>query len=421
MNSIRIVCPGCQTPYRVREEQAGSKVRCKKCQEIILVQTETALEPEEVEEVPVKPRNRAVAVEDQEEEEERPRRRKKSGFRKKPPSRSSLWKILGPAAGVLLLVALSVTWKVAATRLRSPREDGSGTLNHYAPLNAAALPALGPGQHLEAGVVFHEVFLRPGDASSKIWVYLPDPAPARLPCVLIAPAGSTLFFGMNLEEGDRKEHLPYVRAGFAVVAYAIAGPCEEEAPEARVLAAARAFQEADAGLVNARQALDFALARFPAIDPQRLYTAGHSSAATLSLLVAEHEPRIRGCVAFAPVTDVAARLAPVKRTLAARLSGFEQFLTQSSPMTHAANLKCPLFLFHARDDANVPSSESLRFSQEVQKTNAQVTLVQVPSGGHYDSMIREGIPQAIRWLQGISSAASETARQSNSNPGSNSV
>jgi hypothetical protein len=29
------------------------------------------------------------------------------------------------------------------------------------------------------------------------------------------------------------------------------------------------------------------------------------------------------------------------------------------------------------------------------------TLVEVPSGGHYDSMIQEGIPAGIKWLKGL--------------------
>ena len=53
-----------------------------------------------------------------------------------------------------------------------------------------------------------------------------------------------------------------------------------------------------AGLANARTALEFALAKVPKLDAKRIYVAGHSSAATLALLFASHEPRIKACAAW---------------------------------------------------------------------------------------------------------------------------
>ena len=63
----------------------------------------------------------------------------------------------------------------------------------------------------------------------KIWVYFPKgKLPEKLPCILIDAAGSRLFHGINLTEGDSAEHYPYAAAGFAVVAYDISGPLEDE-------------------------------------------------------------------------------------------------------------------------------------------------------------------------------------------------
>src|SRR5579871_2614816 len=79
-------------------------------------------------------------------------------------------------------------------------------------------------QPLAPGVSFTEVML-PRPKPARLWIYLPSPPPAgKLPCVVIAPSGSALFSGMKLQDGDRAEHLPYVRAGFAVIAYDIDGP-----------------------------------------------------------------------------------------------------------------------------------------------------------------------------------------------------
>jgi fermentation-respiration switch protein FrsA (DUF1100 family) len=50
-------------------------------------------------------------------------------------------------------------------------------------------------------------------------------------------------------------------------------------------------------------------------------------------------------------------------------------------------------------DANVPVRDSTDFAALLRKTNPHVTLVTTPRGGHYDSMIREGIPKAIAWFR----------------------
>jgi hypothetical protein len=39
------------------------------------------------------------------------------------------------------------------------------------------------------------------------------------------------------------------------------------------------------------------------------------------------------------------------------------------------------------------------FAADLRKTNVQATFVRVPTGNHYDSMVKEGIPQAIQWLK----------------------
>ena len=259
---------------------------------------------------------------------------------------------------------------------------------------------LGAARTLEPGISEREVTLGRGDGTLQVWIYLPQTrGRAKLPCVFVAPAGSRLFHGMGLADGDRKEQLPYVRAGFAVVAYEIEGPLSDSPTNGEFGEAMRAFRDADAGLADARAAIDYALAHVPEIDPRRLYTAGHSSAGTLSLQVAEHDPRIAACVAYAPCCDVPARLgAETLQTLDAAEPGFGAFLTDRSPNAHPADLRCPLFLFHADDDSNVPTAEVAAFSDAVRRTNSHVTFVRVPTGDHYQSMIDQGIPHAIHWL-----------------------
>jgi dienelactone hydrolase len=264
-------------------------------------------------------------------------------------------------------------------------------------------PALGTPKRVEKGVDSYEVALNRAGQSMRVWVYVSDHAPdQKLPLVLVGPAGSNLITGMALEDGDRAEHWPYARAGFAVVSYDIDGPMpkSKKPTDAAVLAAVTAFKDSEAGVLNARTALDFALARLPEVDPRRVYSAGHSSAATLSLLVGSAEPRIKACVAFAPATDVEERIGKATiRQLSALSPGYDVFMKESSPLTHVAELQCPVFLFHAKDDSTIPIEMTRRYAEALKRTNSQVTVSEVSKGGHYNSMIREGIPQAIEWLR----------------------
>jgi dipeptidyl aminopeptidase/acylaminoacyl peptidase len=205
---------------------------------------------------------------------------------------------------------------------------------------------------------------------------------------------------MTLGAGDRPEHLPYVREGFAVIAYEIEGAVPERAPWSEAIAGAKQFESAGYGVADARLALDFALARVPEIDKTKVISAGHSSAATLSLLVAAGEPRIRGCIAYAPVCDVGLHLSHETLTVFSKMyPNAESFFSNSSPMNHIGELHCSVFLFHALDDSVVPPGTVIDFAERLKRSNPNVTLVTVARGNHYNSMIDEGIPAAIRWAK----------------------
>jgi dipeptidyl aminopeptidase/acylaminoacyl peptidase len=291
------------------------------------------------------------------------------------------------------------------------RSGAEAAVPAYSPLQA--FPPLGPGTLVEPGVVVHHVSLAHGAYAGRIWIYLPAKLPRDpIPCVFIAPAGVPPFvgngFGPDLDRQRDPEHLPYVHAGFAVVAYDVDGEIANpnDATYADVAAAAKAFKDADAGMLNARHAIDYVLKMVPIIDRQRLYSAGHSSAGRISLLLAETDPRIAACVAYAPVTDVERRVAQVSadagRYLASNLPGFRDFLRRSSPLRQVARLRCPLFLFHSETDGRIPIADSVAFVAALKKTNPRVTFVRGTRGDHYQSMIEDGVPQAIQWLRSLS-------------------
>lgn len=252
---------------------------------------------------------------------------------------------------------------------------------------------------VEPGVLLTELqFAGSGPGQNgQIWLYLPpgDHAPGSLPCMLIGPAGTTMLEGMELGEGDQAEHLPYVHQGFAVVAYSLDGPTSGVF-DANAL---EAFRSAMAGVVNGRNAMEFVLAKVPEVDPKRIFAAGHSSAGTLALLLAEHEPRLAGVAAYMPVYDVPDRFGAALRGIEMQLPGATDFAHRSSPKTHADRLNCPVFLYTAADDGNVPAAEVQAAADELRSRGKDVTIEVAPSGDHYQPMIDTGIPAAIAWMK----------------------
>jgi dipeptidyl aminopeptidase/acylaminoacyl peptidase len=281
------------------------------------------------------------------------------------------------------------------------------------PLAAAPLPDFpqrGEAAPLEGGGSFHEINLAPADDAQpaagqhgRLWLYLPpgQHAPGSLRCVLIAPAGGDMVSGMSLGDGDKQEHLPYVQAGMAVVAYELDGGSDDPSIDSdSPTAAYESFRASHAGLLNARNALEFVLARVPEVNPKQIYAAGHSSAGALALLFATHEPRLDACVAFAPVSDLPAHFEPLgMRAMGMIYPGAADFLVRSSPNTHADRINCPVLLFHADDDETVEPAQSRDFAEQLKQAGKNVELVTVESGDHYGAMIEEGIPRAIEWLQ----------------------
>lgn len=293
----------------------------------------------------------------------------------------------------------------SAATLSAPVDPG--------PIVAPAFPDLPPAQPVAPGVVRHEVRFgapwgpgSPPGRSGKLWVYLPkgDHAPGSLPGIVIAGAGSYMVTGMDLAEGDMPEHIPWAQAGFAVLAYELDGMVRGDPPaDAEFIEGARGFVAARAGLVNAKNAVDYLVAKVPQVDANRLFAVGHSSAGTEALLVAENDPRIKGVVAFAPGT-FDGEFGAMISGLTSHVPGIEAMRTVYDPGAQAnvARLTCPVMLFTALDDDVVPPAETQGLHAKIGSWSPcpeSPVLHTVPSGGHYDPMLNPGIARAIDWVR----------------------
>lgn len=258
-----------------------------------------------------------------------------------------------------------------------------------------------PFERLEPGVLWREVKLPGGDGERTLWVYVPDDSkPEKRPCIFIAPPGTAGIHGSKLSQGNRVEHLPWVHAGYIVVAYSLDGDIPENAQKWQVVRGIRAFEKAHAGMDNEKAAVEYALKHIANVNPDKLYAVGFDSGGQTALLSAENDRRIAAVVAFAPICDIIQTSDnDVVESISKDISDFPDFIRECKPATKASSLKCPVYLFHSEEDTEQDTEEITGFAKTLHLTNNSVTVCLNPAGDHYKSMINTGIPQAIQWLK----------------------
>ncbi|MEM9587855.1 MAG: prolyl oligopeptidase family serine peptidase, partial [Planctomycetota bacterium] len=221
---------------------------------------------------------------------------------------------------------------------------------------------------------------------------------AKLPTLIVNGSGAYLFSGMILGDEDIEPMLPYVEQGFAILAYETDGcqPDFERDPTMLDIAQmTRQYVKSKAGLINAKRAMSFALERFPELDSDQLYTIGHSSGGKQALLLASHDDRIRGCVAFAPACEMEFGSAMT----VARIRGVDTFrlgqeVKRSMPLVHAERLTVPTLLIYSRRDRITTPNEVLRYAHAV---GSNARAVQVNCDGH-GYVPDAGEELALKWL-----------------------
>jgi dienelactone hydrolase len=250
---------------------------------------------------------------------------------------------------------------------------------------------------LPDGITLREVHLDREGVPMTLWIYRKGPKEQVRPAIFIAPAGTTMVWGSELTELTRAQHLPWAERSYLVVAYSLDGATPTEADEATAQKGVAAFTAARAGLDNFYAAVAFALAN-ESVDAKRMIVAGHSSAATVALWVGSQDARIAAIIAFAPGVSV---MDAAQNTRADITVEQMEILRKSSPLSNLASLRTKrLFLFHAADDDIVPKSELDNLLTPL-SDNKRMTFTTVLTGGHYNSMIADGIPKAAQWLEGL--------------------
>ncbi len=386
---IDFYCTQCGRPIQVAEQLAGRSVRCPRCgREMVAPFVLNANGA-----VPAKP---VIAPTP-------PPVLTPPPF---APRRSRALKAFGVAAVVALILLLIKAFLAVAVMQHTMMVPAAPVATPSPSASAPQFQELPSPVHLANGVDLYLLEFTGAAPGLPMHARLYLPAgyhsDQSLPCVFIAPAGTRLIYGASLSNDDSPEHLPYVRAGFAVMAYELSGnlnlPQNAPAKYRDLRNPIYQFMAADGGLANARLAIDYVLSKVPQVDPNRLYAAGRSSAGTMALDLAAADSRIRAVAAYAPATDVVAYWGNHLDDLNRAVPGSAALASRVSPIKHVSQFNCPVFIFHADDDRTVPTADVQRFVEAMDSAGKTVEFRRVPFGGHYNSMIREGIPQGISFF-----------------------
>ncbi|MCC9605857.1 dienelactone hydrolase family protein [Blastopirellula sp. JC732] len=238
----------------------------------------------------------------------------------------------------------------------------------------------GPGSRMQL-----RIYLPPGEHAEK-----------SLPCIVMPPLAANVLAGVSVTPSETyPEALPYVEAGYAVIVYSIDGQIPEKAFEMsdrdfkhNLDRARRRMKDACFGVANGRNAVEYAIRNLPQVDPQRIYAAGSDFAGTISLLLAENEPRLAGCVALAPCIDT-------KRRTDETTDMFIFHESEQTPSSHPEGIKCPVFLYYPQEEESLDFDDVQDFAQTLTEHDVDVKFV---ADNAEDVTLEGGVAQSIQWL-----------------------
>jgi dienelactone hydrolase len=279
-------------------------------------------------------------------------------------------------------------------------------------IDVKQLPGLGTIKNDPEVMVYQVAFPR-GTHVSRLVVFLPTKsAKPKLPCVFVAPSATAPLYGQTIDDETLVYHhyINYAKAGYAVIGYDIDGYIDQidrinettlvTQPDKLVISSLKAYKASDAGVLNAKLAIDYAVARLPQIDPDAMYTVGAGAGGTTSLMVAATDSRIKAAIAYSPTIDVPKQYSSLVETISKAVPGYKDFIDRSSPHRNIEKMNKPIFIFHDDRLKETSLEDTTNFVALVKKNNSLISLThdqdkEFPSG---DDMTSTSINQAIEWL-----------------------
>jgi dienelactone hydrolase len=230
-----------------------------------------------------------------------------------------------------------------------------------------------------------EVEYPSGALRLKAWVSGHQKTGAKLPAVIFLHGG----FAFGLADWDMA--VPYWAAGFVVMVPMLRG--ENGLPGTFTFL----YDEVDDVLAAA----DY-LSRHPAVDPDRIYLAGHSAGGTLVLLAAEAAGRFRAAASFDGSPDQqllyngSASKPGVHQEVVFDPKNLRE-LQVRSPLAYAASLKSPVRLYYSDEASIFVHYPNKRLVEVARQRGADVAATHV-AGTHF-THVAPAMKQSIAFFK----------------------
>ena len=210
---------------------------------------------------------------------------------------------------------------------------------------------------------------------------------------------------------DVRDPVNYAKAGYAIIAYDVDGAIDTierinhtQSLDARekliFIDLIKAYKASDAGVLNAKLAIDYAVARIPQIDPNAMYAAGTGSGGTISLMVAATDNRIKAAIVNSPFTNLPGKYSSLMETVSKSVPGYKEFIDRSSPHNNIDKMTKPIFIFHDDNLTDISLEDTTNFVAAVKQKNSVISFTHERDREFRDnySSHSSSVKQSIEWL-----------------------
>jgi dienelactone hydrolase len=229
------------------------------------------------------------------------------------------------------------------------------------------------------------VEFRSGAQQLKAWMSGHRDARRKLPAVLF------LHGGFEFGAADWDMALPYWKAGFVVMAPMLRGENGQPGTFSFL------YDEVDDVLA----AGEF-LSKHPAVDPARIFLAGHSAGATLTLLAVEASSRFRAAASFDGSPDQqllydGSATKPGNHAEVVFDPNDSRELEVRSPLAYVYSVKSPVRLYYSHEASVIAQRPSQRFAELASTRGVDAKAVRV--WGSHMSHVARAMPRSIAFFK----------------------
>ena len=135
-----------------------------------------------------------------------------------------------------------------------------------------------------------------------------------------------------------------------------------------------------------------------AVDRDRVAVVGFSQGGQVALLAASRDPRLRGVVAYFPVTDVARwKTTTANADIPAYITATCEpgGTAPRSPVTRAAEIVAPVLLVHGDADLRVPTEQSRLLQDALMAAGRRAQLALIAGAQHGFTASEEAVARPL--------------------------